>query len=124
MGSILTSTIKGVIMPIIDISGLTPKETEVKKIIRKGLKKLLSEKLSFPEDSVSVTFITDDTVGKEEAVIARLYSKKFMRMKQDDLDEICDDVVTVLEVAEHPYYEAFPVPVMAMRGRANRKQTI
>jgi len=34
---------------------------------------------------------------------------------------MCDSVVAVLEKAGHPFNEAFPVPVLAMRGRPNKQ---
>lgn len=110
-------------MPIVDVSGLTKNELSEKSLIRRGIKRCLANHLSIHEDTVTVTFITDDTTDKHEHVMARLYSKKFMGMEALKLDAICDNVVEVLEIAKHPYNEAFPIPVMAMRGRA-LKQTV
>ncbi|HEY0011026.1 MAG TPA: hypothetical protein VGB97_03940 [Candidatus Paceibacterota bacterium] len=73
-------------------------------------------------DSTTVTFISDDT-GENSIdpttshVMARLYSKKFMGMQQEELDSICDAVVLILEEeGGHDFNDAFPIPVMAMRG--------
>jgi len=107
-------------MPIVDISGLMAKEKEAKIQIQKDLK-VFFKTLGFSEDSTSVTFITDDTTGPDEHVMARMYSKKFMQMKFSELEDMCDSVVVILEKAGHPFSEAFPVPVLAMRGRWRKK---
>lgn len=104
-------------MPIIDVSGLTTEEKDVKNKLRREIQKYFAKKLGIKEDSTAVTFITDDTITDQEHIIARLHSKSFMKMGQEELDEISDDVVAILEEAGHPYNEAFPIPVMAMRGR-------
>ncbi|KKP68647.1 MAG: hypothetical protein UR66_C0004G0047 [Candidatus Moranbacteria bacterium GW2011_GWE1_35_17] len=107
-------------MPIIDVSGLMSSEREKKVYIRKDLK-VFFKTLGFSEDSTTVTFDTDDTTGPEEHVMARMYSKKFMQMEVLELERMCDSVVAVLEKAGHPFNEAFPVPVLAMRGRPNKQ---
>lgn len=104
-------------MPIVDVSGLTAGETSAKVKIRKEIKKYFANRLSISEDSTTVTFSTDDTTDSQEHVMARLYSKAFIKMNTEDLEEICDNVVTILEKAGHPYNEVFPVPILAMRGR-------
>ena len=104
-------------MPIIDVSGLTRDEADVKAIIRAKVKTLFGMILAIPEDSTTVTFITDDTTGPNEHVMARLYSKSFVGMSTQDLAGICDSIVAILEEAGHPYNEAFPIPVLTMRGK-------
>ncbi len=50
--------------------------------------------------------------------MTRLYSKKFMAMKEGELDEIADSIVLIMEEeAGHDFNEALVIPVMAMRGR-------
>ncbi|MCD4762163.1 hypothetical protein K8R32_04370 [bacterium] len=104
-------------MPIIDVSGLMLDEEEKKKIIRKNLKVFFHRKHGFSEDSTTVTFIEDVTTGPEEHVMARMYSKSFMKLDDTALEKLCDDVVIILEQAGHPFNEAFPIPVLAMKGR-------
>jgi len=106
-------------MPIIDISGLTADEGDAKIRIRKDLR-IFFGTLGFSEDSTSVTFATDDTIGPDEHVMARMYSKKFMQMDVSDLERMCDNVVAILEKANHPFNEVFPIPVLAMIGRHNK----
>lgn len=106
-------------MPIVDISGLSKEEEQQKKKIRQRIKHLYRERLGIPPSATTVTFITDETAGTDVSVhvMARLYSKMFMGMPQTQLDSICDDVVFILEeLARHDFHEAFPIPVMAMRG--------
>jgi hypothetical protein len=113
-------------MPIVDISGLSPDEKKAKRSIRIRIQKLYRDYLGMEPSDTSVTFITDETAvtGREAHVMARLYSKKFMTMPQDQLEKICDSVRDILEEeAGHSYNEAFPVPVMAMRGRQNPRYT-
>ena len=110
-------------MPIVDISGLTDSEVEIKIAIRKELRKYFAKKLNISEDSTAVIFITDETTSGycslDEHVMARLYSKSFVSGL--DHENMCDDVVKILEVAKHSFNEAFVIPVMAMRGRRNSK---
>lgn len=110
-------------MPIVDISGLTVSEAEIKMQIREELKKYFAKKLNISKDNTTVTFITDETITGyhclEEHAMARLYSKSFVSGL--DHDSMCDDVVEILEVAKHSFNEAFVIPVMAMRGRRNSK---
>ena len=114
----LIKTNKGVtIMPIIDVSGLTKDEVEEKVAIRAGIKKCFASRFGIPEETVTVTFITDDTTDRHEHVMARMYSRRFIGMNTQDLEEIGYDTVAVLEIAGHPYNEAFPIPIMAMCGR-------
>ncbi len=105
-------------MPIIDISGLTPGERDVKGKIRKEIKKYFADKLDIHEDSTTVTFITDETTDRQEHVMARIYSKSFMQMEVSKLRKICDGIIMILEQAGHPYNEVFPVPVLIMYGRS------
>jgi len=107
-------------MPIVDISGLTISEAEMKIVIRKELKKYFAKSFNISEDSTTVTFITDETTGVEEHVMARLYSKSFVSLPILDLESMCDEIVEILEIAGHPFNEAFPIPVMAMQGRHNK----
>ena len=72
-----------------------------------------------PLDATAITFIPDESAGDgpEVHVMARLYSKKFIAMEQTELDEIADTVVKILEEeGGHAFNEAFPIPVLAMRG--------
>ena len=107
-------------MPIVDISGLSAKEAEAKGRIRKRIQQFYHKRLGMPLTATTVTFITDETAGdgKDVHLMARLYSKMFMTMEeQKDLDQICDTIVIIMEEeAGHVFNEAFPVPVMAMRG--------
>jgi hypothetical protein len=104
-------------MPIVDISGFTENENVIKIDLRRRIQVLYHERLGVPLAATTVTFITDDTTKEGGPVMARLYSKKLMDMNQADLDALCDEVVEILEDhGGHDFNEAFPVPVMAMRG--------
>ena len=105
-------------MPIIDVSGLFPSEGSVKIQIRKEIRRYFAGRLGILEDSTTVTFITDEIMDGQEHVMARLYSKSFMKMDPRELEEICDEILAILEKAGHPYNEVFPIPVLAMRGRS------
>lgn len=111
-------------MPIVDISGFSPYEGDAKDRIRTRIKKLYEERLKMPLSATVVTFITDTSANEglqtDVHVLARLYSKMFMEMDQKELDSICDAVVLILEEeGGHVFNEAFPIPVMAMRGGNN-----
>ncbi len=109
-------------MPIVDISGFAETEYEAKKKIRRRIQEFYHKRLDMPLDATAVTFITDDTDGSYAHrtpvhVMARLYSKKFMGMEEEELNEICDGIVLILEEeGGHTFNEAFPIPVLAMRG--------
>lgn len=106
-------------MPIVDISGLSAKEAKAKTRIRERIQDFYHQRLGMPLTATTVTFITDETAGEGPSVhvMARLYSKKFMTMKQRELDEIADTIVLILEEeAGHDFNEAFPIPVLGMRG--------
>jgi len=105
-------------MPIVDVSGLTEKEGRAKVLIRKGIKSCFANNFGISDDDTTVTFIPDDTITRGEHILARCYSWRFMDMEIKKREAICDQVVEVLEIAKHPYNEAFPIPVLAMRGRA------
>ncbi|XLQ20162.1 MAG: hypothetical protein ACKUBY_00075 [Candidatus Moraniibacteriota bacterium] len=106
-------------MPIVDISGLTIEEADMKAVIREQLKKYFAKKLNTSEDSTTVTFITDETTDTKEHVMARLYSKSFVTFDRPGLESMCNDIIEILEIADHPFNEVFPIPVMAMYGRRN-----
>lgn len=110
-------------MPIVDISGLTSDKKSLKVEIRQEIKKYFANRLNIHEDSTTVTFIMDETADSQEHVMARMYSKGFMKMSLEELEHICDDVVTILEKAGHQFNEAFPIPIMTMRGRFSRNSS-
>ena len=107
-------------MPIIDVSGLMAGTKDAKNKLRAELKGMFT-RFGFSVDSTTVTFIEDPTTGTEEHLMARLYSKSFMKMEPETLEKICDDVVAILEKAGHPFNEAFIIPVLAMKGRGLKK---
>lgn len=104
-------------MPIIDISGFTQEEEEKKQKLRRDLQGYFQYKYGFGWDSTFVTFLNDDTVEPNQHVMARMYSKSFMKMNEEQLQRLCDEVIVILETAGHPFNEAFPIPVLAMKGR-------
>jgi len=104
-------------MPTVDVSGLNEKEKDVKTRLRKEIQEYFAATLHIKKSSTKVVFIEDDTISDQEHVMVRLYSKSFTDMPQGLREQICDDIVTILESAAHPFNEAFIVPVMAMRGR-------
>ena len=112
-------------MPIVDISGLSAGEAPQKQQIRTRIQLLFHTKFGIPHSSTAVTFIEDATLGNELSnhVMARLYSKIFKTMDQATTENVCDEVVDILEKeAGHAYNEAFPIPILAMRGRENTRQ--
>ncbi|EKE20446.1 MAG: hypothetical protein ACD_7C00581G0017 [uncultured bacterium] len=111
---------KEIVMPIGDVSGLMLNEKEAKSKIRKDLKIFFKIFSSCSEDDTTVTFIMDDTTGPEEHVMVRLYSKKFLKMSVPELEEMCDDIISVLEAnTDHPFNEIIiPLPgCWVIRGR-------
>jgi len=104
-------------MPIVYVSGLMSSEEREKRKIRAELRGYFT-KFGYSADNTTVAFNEDSTTGSDEHVMAQMYSKSFMKMDEPSLDEMCDEVVAIMErFSNHPFHEAFPVPVLAMRGR-------
>lgn len=106
-------------MPIVDISGFSASEAEAKAKIRKRIKEYYRARLGISLGATTVTFITDESAGEgpEVHVMARLYSKMFMAKTVAELNMICDEIVAILEKeGGHEFNEAFPIPVLTMRG--------
>lgn len=107
-------------MPIVDISGLSMREVRAKNRIRERIQSFCLRRFHTPMSATKVTFITDETAGTGPSVhvIARLYSKKFMTMRETELDEFADAIVLILEEeAGHSFNEVLPIPVLTIRGR-------
>lgn len=108
-------------MPIIDVSGLTSSEDMKKRCIRKEIKKYFAKKLNIPESGTTVTFISDETTGEEESVVARMYSKYFLGLDEKELEGICDDIVEILEEAGHPFSEVLLVSILMIYASVKAK---
>lgn len=106
-------------MPIVDISGFGVYSIDTKKRIRKHIQEFYHRRLGVPLTATTVTFITDESEADERSrhVMARLYSKLFTDMPQDERNEVSDGVVAILEQqGGHDFNEAFIIPVATMRG--------
>ncbi len=107
----------GNIMPIITISGLAASEELKKLAIRQSIKEYFFSTRKIDLQDTSVRFLFDDTVGEDEHVFIEYQSQHLGDLNEDGLKEISKKLHRIVSnIAQHPFHEAYNVPVRAMYG--------
>lgn len=107
-------------MPIVDVTGFTADEVPRMNAIRQAVQAAFQERWGFERlDTTTVNFLVDPSIETSPDVhaMARVYTKQFIGMTDEQRDEVCWEVQRALEEhGGHTFNEAFPPGYNSMCG--------